>query len=111
MTTKWTVRAVTTPALASGFRLAGIPADDVPDATTAAVKLGTLAADPGLGILLVEERLLNESPENVRREVERRPVPIIVPVPTPSWGAPTGDAEGLILELLRRAIGYRVKLK
>lgn len=108
---KWNVRAVATPALASGFRLAGIAAEAVPDAAAAALRLGALAADPGLGILLVEERLLDAIPEATRREVERRPVPIIVPVPTPRWGEPHTDAESLILELLRRAIGYRVKLK
>ncbi|HVZ49673.1 MAG TPA: V-type ATP synthase subunit F [Gemmatimonadaceae bacterium] len=107
----WTVRGIASPAVASGLRLAGIPTDTVTDGDTAAARLGVLAADRTLGILLVEERLLDAVPPVVRREVERRPAPIVVPVPTPAWGEPPGDAEGLILELLRRAIGYRVRLK
>jgi vacuolar-type H+-ATPase subunit F/Vma7 len=46
-----------------------------------------------------------------RREVERRAVPIVVPVPAPEWEAGRGAAEDIILELLRRAIGYRVRLR
>ena len=108
---KWTVRGIATPPVASGLRLAGIPTDAVSDGDTAAARLGALAAERDLGILLVEERLLDAVPPVVRREVERRPAPIIVPVPTPAWGEPPRDAEGLILELLRRAVGYRVKLR
>ena len=108
---KWSVHAVATPALAAGFRLSGIATDAVDDAEAAASRLGALADDPGLGILLVEERLFSAIPDVTRRAIERRPVPIIVPVPTPNWGEAAVNAEEMILELLRRAIGYRVKLK
>jgi vacuolar-type H+-ATPase subunit F/Vma7 len=107
----WTVRAIATPALASGFRLAGLPTDEVANPDEAGTVLSARSVEPGLGILIVEQRLLDATPELVRREVERKPVPVIVPVPSPAWGQRPADAEGLILELLRRAIGYRVKLK
>jgi vacuolar-type H+-ATPase subunit F/Vma7 len=108
---RWAVRGIASPPVASGLRLAGIPTEAVSDGDAAAARLGAMAADRDLGILLVEERLLDAIPPVVRREVERRPAPIIVPVPPPAWGEPPADAEGLILELLRRAVGYRVKLR
>ncbi|MEA3248046.1 MAG: V-type ATP synthase subunit F [Gemmatimonadota bacterium] len=105
------VRAIATPAVAAGFRLAGVTSDAVEDAEAAATRLGVVATEPGVGVLLVEQRLLDGIPEPVRREAERRAVPILVPVPSPAWGEATGAAEDVILELLRRAIGYRVRLR
>jgi vacuolar-type H+-ATPase subunit F/Vma7 len=107
----WRVRAVTGPALAAGFRLSGIAADEVPDADAAAARVGALGARGDVGIILVEQRLLDDMGDAARREVERRAVPIVVPVPAPEWEAGRGAAEDIILELLRRAIGYRVRLR
>lgn len=107
----WDVRAIATPAFAAGFRLAGIAVDDVATAEDAATVIARRSAEPATGILLVEQRLLDAMPEPLRREANRRPVPILVPVPSPTWGGAPADAESLILDLLRRAIGYRVKLR
>lgn len=109
--TRWSVRAVTTPALAAGFRLVGVATDAVRDADEAGTRVALLAADPGVGVVLIDASLLDAMPEAVRREVQRRPVPIIVPVPSPVLGEPPADAETMILDLLRRAIGYRVQLR
>ena len=43
-------------------------------------------------------------------ELSRRPSPIIVPFPSPSWRERERAPESLVLELLQRAIGYRVRL-
>jgi vacuolar-type H+-ATPase subunit F/Vma7 len=106
-----TVRVLASPALAPGFRLAGLLVDEVADRNDAGERLLFAAAQPHTGILLVEQALLDAVPEQTRHEVERRAVPILVPVPAPAWlGGPSG-AEDYILELLRRAIGYRVRLQ
>jgi vacuolar-type H+-ATPase subunit F/Vma7 len=105
------VRTVATPALAAGLRLAGLPADDVADASAAAERVAALVQKPDLGILLVEQPLYDAFPPAARRELENRALPIVVPVPAATWEAPGDRAESYILELLRRAIGYRVKLK
>ncbi len=107
----YTVRVLASPALAAGFRLAGLFVDEVVDPRDAGDRLLLAAAAPHTGILLVEQALLDAVPEQTRHDVERRAVPILVPVPAPSWdGAPSG-AEDYILDLLRRAIGYRVRLQ
>lgn len=107
----WKVRAIVRPGLATGFRLAGIAADEVTSPEQAAALIESAATQPTIGILLVEQELLDAIPESVRRPLERNPVPIVVPVPRAMWGETPTDAEGLILALLRRAIGYRVKLR
>ncbi|HEX8726858.1 MAG TPA: V-type ATP synthase subunit F [Gemmatimonadaceae bacterium] len=105
------VRAVATPALAVGLRLAGLPTDEANDAAAAADRVNALVQEPDLGILLIEQPLFDAIPAALRRELENRAVPIVVPVPRAAWGAVTDRAEAYILELLRRAIGYRVKLQ
>lgn len=106
-----TVRAITGPALASGFRLAGLTVDEVSDAREAAVRLERLAALPDTGVVLVEQDWFDALPDALRRSLERRPVPIVVPIPRVSWVADRGRAEAYILDLLQRAIGYRVRLQ
>lgn len=111
---KYFVRALTTPSLASGFRMAGLLVDDVDigeDAADIGRRLVAAADRAQTGILFIEQALFNAAPEDTRRELERRSLPIIVPVPAATF-APTGHAaEDYILDLLRRAIGYRVRLQ
>jgi vacuolar-type H+-ATPase subunit F/Vma7 len=105
------VRAVASPGVAAGLRLAGVPADDAATPQAAADRVAEIVDDPDLGILLVEQPLFDGFAPALRYDLEARALPIVVPVPAPAWGVPTGRAESYILELLRRAIGYRVRLQ
>jgi vacuolar-type H+-ATPase subunit F/Vma7 len=107
----WRVRVLASTATSAGYRLAGLTVDEVGNRADAGVRLGAAASDAGIGIILVEQRLLDAVPPSVRRGVDRRPLPIIVPIPAPNWEHAPGDAESYIVELLRRAIGYRVRLQ
>lgn len=106
----WSVRALVRPGMATGFRLTGVVADEVVTPEEAAALVAARSAEPGLGILLVEQALIDALPDDVRRELDRKPAPILVPVPSVTWGKAPTEAESIILNLLRRAIGYRVKL-
>lgn len=108
---KGTVRVVATPAVAVGFRLAGVPAIEAGDGGEATRLLQRLAAMPDCGILLVEQPLLDRVAEEVRAELERSAVPLVVPIPAPSWGEEGGGGEDHIMSLLQRAVGYRVRLQ
>ncbi len=105
------VHAVATPALAAGLRLAGVPTDDAATAAAAADRVAAMVGDPELGILLVEEPLFDGFPILFRHDLETRALPIVVPMPRPAWGVAPDHAEAYILDLLRRAIGYRVRLQ
>ena len=105
------IRALASPALATGLRLAGVPTDDTVDAPSAMERAAALVEEPDLGILLIEQPLFDAFSPVFRRDIENRALPIVVPVPRAAWGLATDRAEQYILELLRRAIGYRVKLQ
>ncbi len=98
------VCAVCRPEVAPGFLLAGIPAIDRLD------RIEAHLAQHRVGVLLVEEDLQPLLPETLRIRLSTHAVPMMVLFPAPSFeGERPGEA--YIVELLRRAIGYRVRLK
>ena len=107
----WRVRVLASTATAAGYRLAGLTVDEIGNRSDTGERLAAAASDAGVGIILVEQPLLDAVPPAVRRAVDRRPLPIIVPIPAPNFTHAASAAESYIIELLRRAIGYRVRLQ
>jgi len=104
------VRVVGTTVACAGFALAGLPTHEVADATGAAAAITAAASREDVGVLLVEEALLDVLDPAVERELMHRAAPVLVPFPSPSWRIREEVPESLVLQLLQRAIGYRVRL-
>jgi vacuolar-type H+-ATPase subunit F/Vma7 len=104
------VRTIAAPPLAAGFRLAGLPVDVAESPRDAGRIIERLTTARSVGVIFVQQDLFDALPEPQRRALERLAVPIIVPVPAARWAARRG-AEEYILDLLQRAIGYRVRLQ
>jgi vacuolar-type H+-ATPase subunit F/Vma7 len=105
-----TIRVVCRPALRDGFALAGVPCLPAGNAGEAAVLLAGIAEQSEVGVVLVEESLYDGISEELRRGFERHALPLVIPFPGPPEAEAPG-AEARLLELLRRAIGYRVRLR
>lgn len=105
------VRAVGPPAFAMGFALAGIPVDETAAVDQGVERLTALLDDRTLGVVLADEALVRALPDEVRRRVDRRPTPVLVPVPRARWEKPAEEAGAYILDLLQRAVGYRLRLR
>lgn len=105
------VHVVARPEVAAGLALAGVRPVEVtsPEEGTAGVK--ELLATPDVGVVLMEEALYQRLPEDLRRRIGRRPLPMVVPFPGPTWEALGEGPEAYIVELLRQVIGYRVRLR
>lgn len=102
------VRVLCRPALAAGFELAGLQVARATDAASAHAEVTRLAADPAIGMLLVDEGLYRALPRDLVSRLDRQALPVVAPIPAPSWDV-KGEAEAYILEILRQAIGYRVR--
>jgi vacuolar-type H+-ATPase subunit F/Vma7 len=102
-----TVRVLCRPEVAPGFELAGMVVDRV-DETRAGEAMRRIAADPRTGIVLVEDRLRRALPEDLMQRLDKLATPIVVPFPSPSWGGPSVQEE-YVMEILRQAVGYRVR--
>ena len=90
--------------------MAGVPVFEATSGADAALQIEHLAETEGAGIVLIDEPLYEDLPEEVRRDLRRSPLPVVIPVPGPDWTTET-TAHEYIVEILRRAIGYRVRLQ
>ncbi len=104
------VRVLCRPGIAAGFRLAGLRPDLAEDDTEGAGRLAALLEDPAAGVVLVQEDFYSALPESQRRTLARRPLPMVVPFPAPSAALAAPAPDAFIAELLRQAIGYRVRI-
>jgi vacuolar-type H+-ATPase subunit F/Vma7 len=102
------VRVITRPSLAAGFELAGLIVERADDGHAAAAVVTRWAGDADVGVVLVDDELYTALPSDLLRRLDRQAVPVIASVPAPRWDE-RSDAEAYILEVLRQAIGYRVR--
>lgn len=107
----YTVRVVCRPAVSAGFALTGLRPVEAETSGQAVNRVLALANDPATGVLLVEDTLHAALPPEVRRDLARRALPLLVPFPGPHWVAGEEGIDRYIADLLRQAIGYRVRLK
>jgi vacuolar-type H+-ATPase subunit F/Vma7 len=101
---------VSRPELAVGLELAGLPVTRVADAGEAATAVRRLAADVEVGLVLVDADLYRALPRDLTMRLDRQALPVIIPVPPTRWDE-RSEAEAYILEILRQAIGYRVRAR
>ena len=99
---------ITGPGSTAGFALAGVEVAAAIDAQAAARTLEAL--DPRVGVVIIDQRLYREVPDELRRRLNRAAEPVVIPVPGPDW-AEESSAHEYVVDILRRAIGYRVKLQ
>jgi len=97
------------PGDALGFRLAGAEVEEVaPGEEAAAWK--RLAADPAAGVLAVEEELLAAVPERLVKRARDRGLPVVLPFALPRRWSEEGRGRAYVAAIIRRAVGYGVKL-
>jgi len=97
------------PGDATGFRLAGAAVREVATGEEAAA-FRELLSDPEVGVLAVEEALLAEAPPRLLGRARARGLPVVLPFALPRGGGASGRGEAWAAALIRRAVGYDVRL-
>ncbi len=105
------IRAIARGELAAALRLTGIPTEEVATADEGATRLGALSRDARLAVLLADDAILARLPDETRRRLQRAEQPVVVSVPSARWAERREGAEAFVLDILQRAIGYRVRLQ
>lgn len=105
------VRTIARPEVAAGLALAGVRPVEAATPEAGAAALKEALATPEVGVVLIEASLYDPLPEDLRRRIGKRPLPMVVPFPGPAWQALAAGPEAYIVELLRQVIGYRVRLR
>lgn len=91
-----------------GFALAGVrQLCASPDELPALMR--ELVRDPVIGAVIVDERLVTGVARDHIRELDRRWTGLVIVLPAPERAKPITE-EDYILQLIRRAIGYQVRL-
>ena len=106
-----TVRFVLTPEMTAGFGLAGMRIDEVGSVDEGVARILELTESDEVGVIITERQFMDAMPEGTRGALEARPTPIIVSFARPAWERRPGDPAAYVLEILERAIGYRVRLQ
>jgi V/A-type H+-transporting ATPase subunit F len=92
-----------------GFRLAGATVEEVPPGGEAAA-FRRLLSDPHAGVVAVEEDLLRAVPERLLRRAHDAGLPVVLPFALPRRWGDAGRGRAYVAALIRRAVGYGVKL-
>ncbi len=99
---------LTPPGARYGFSLTGVLQRCAQPGKAGEILDGVLE-DPEIGLVIVDERLLAEIGEDRWLGMEKRWGGILIVLPAPEKGAEEG-VEDYALRLVRRAIGYHVRL-
>ncbi len=101
------VLVMTPPDARNGFALTGVRQSTILPQQLLA-ELRVVLADPAVGLVVVDERLAGGGTQAQLRELEQRSPGVVVLLPAPEAGPPL--EEDYVLRLIRRAIGYQVRL-
>lgn len=102
---------ITEPGASLGFRCAGIECREVEEAEDVSGLLFKIQSEGRFGLVAVDENLLKRVSEHVMRRIHKKGLPIIIPVNIPrKWGE-VEFGESPVVRLIRRAIGYQIKIK
>ncbi len=99
---------LTPPDVKYGFSLGGV-AQHAVDADETEEMLKKIMAEGDNGLIIIEERLLAGLPEDRISELEHAWNGILLVLPSPV--KPPSEVEDYAARLIRRAIGYHVRLK
>ena len=106
------VRAICRRETALGLALAGVAPIEAATGADAAAVLARLSTTPARGgVVLIEQALYDALPAAARRQIRRDGTPVLMPFPGPVAAEGEARPEDELLDILRRAIGYRVRLK
>lgn len=105
------IHAVCRHPAALGLGLAGLACTEATDGATAAAAVDRLARAHVSAVILIERALYDALPASLRRQVERDGTPILMPFPGPALDGAGPAADDELVELLRRSIGYRLRLR
>jgi vacuolar-type H+-ATPase subunit F/Vma7 len=104
------VRVICRPSVSTGFALAGLrtlPANTPGEAWNL---LRDIRQSDDIGLVLIEQSLYDGIPRDFRVDLARRPLPMLVAFAGPTWEKRPDEADRYIMEMLRQAVGYRVRL-
>jgi V/A-type H+-transporting ATPase subunit F len=98
------------PEAAQGFRLSGLEAHAAQTPEEAKAKLEELVQSGQYALVAVDGSLLPEPEKAVERLMRGKDLPVLLPIAGLKEAFQNPDVEGYMRELVRRTIGFDIKL-
>jgi vacuolar-type H+-ATPase subunit F/Vma7 len=95
----------------TGLALAGVPVIEAESRDEAAARLDELVKQPDVGVVVAPQAVVRALSESTRRRLESQSTPVVLGLPNADWSETASPLSSEILDLLQRAIGYRVRLQ
>ncbi|MFC1692073.1 V-type ATP synthase subunit F [Candidatus Latescibacterota bacterium] len=93
-----------------GFTLAGIQVREAVNTEDAHKILATEYEDAHNGVILIDEKYARDLPSKLQKMVDERAVPLVIGIPVVTKWEYIHDREEVIANIIRRAVGYQIKL-
>jgi len=101
---------ITTFGKETGFELAGFNTKTI-NSTEATETLDQISLEGKYGLVCIEEKLYMAVKKDIAERIRKKGLPVVMPLHIPETFEETSGREGHIARLIRRTIGYQVKLK
>ena len=105
------IMVITYSDIAVGFKLAGVDVMTPKDDEEISDLFEDCLNNNEYGLVAVEEAFLANLNEWTRKKLDKAGKPIIVPISTPQKWAGREAADTYLARLVRKAIGYQIKIK
>lgn len=94
-----------------GFQLAGAEVYKAKSSAEAEESLSNLLLNKDIGIIALNEDFLEGFSERIKKRIEGGAHPIVFPFPSIKKWEEAAPAEEYVASLIRRAIGYHLKIR
>jgi V/A-type H+/Na+-transporting ATPase subunit F len=96
---------------ALGFRLSGVEVRKADSESELRERIEALMNEKDIRIVIVDEETFRRLPEKLERRLEHSTAPLFLPIPTVKVWRGEVRPEEYAARLIRRAIGYQVKIR
>lgn len=94
-----------------GFRLSGVEVRKADSESELRERIEALMNEKDIRIVIVDEETFRRLPEKLERRLEHSTAPLFLPIPTVKVWRGEVRPEEYATRLIRRAIGYQVKIR
>ncbi|SRR3989339_1097549 len=94
--------------LVTGFQLAGLENSKLTTNESFQNDLEVALSDKSIGVIVVNERMLNEVDWKIKKKLDSIAYPVVVPIPDSSGESESGNE---IRNLIKRALGFDLAKK
>jgi len=106
----YNVTAIIPEGEATGFSLAGVRVIEAANRDDAVEILTREFANDTNGVILIDETYTANLSDSMQKKIDESTVPLVVSIPVITKWEYVHDMTGKIENIIRRAVGYRIKL-